>query len=305
LNNRQFFLNHNKVDVYFKQSKDDFVVDEIPLYEFSGDGEHMILHIRKKDLTTLDMIQIFSNHIGCKSRDIGYAGLKDKNALTTQYISINKKFKEKIDSFYHHKIKILNQTYHNNKIRVGHLKGNKFFIRLKRVLPKDKVMLESVLEKISTFGMPNYFGFQRFGIEGDNYLKGKQISQGILKEKNKKLKQIYLNAYQSYLFNNWLSNRVKISKIIDSFTPDEVVSLIGIKLDTIKELKKQSHPFKIFYGDIMSHYPFGKIFYAKDLKSEADKFMLRDRVPTGLLAGKKVAEEVCSFGYPNVWGPCA
>ena len=287
MNNKQFFLNHSKIDIYFKQSKDDFVVTEIPLYEFSGDGEHLILQIRKKDLSTWDMVQILSDSIGCKSRDIGYAGLKDKNAMTIQYISINKKFEQKINTFTHPKIKILSTTFHNNKIRVGHLKGNRFFIRLKRVLQKDVSKLENIIGTLATYGMPNYFGFQRFGIEGDNYKKGEAICNGTLKEKNRKLKQMYLNAYQSYLFNQWLSKRIELSKLINNFEPKELTEKLNLNLDTIKNLKKQPHPFKILQGDVMSHYPFGRIFYATDLQDEAEKFHLRDRVPTGLLAGKK------------------
>jgi tRNA pseudouridine13 synthase len=285
---KQFFLNHSKIDVYFKQSKDDFVVTEIPLYEFSGQGEHLILFLRKKDLSTWDAVNILSNHIGCKSKDIGYAGLKDKNAMTVQYISVPKQYEEKIDTFEHSNIKILNKTYHNNKIRVGHLKGNKFFIRLKRVFASDAKKLESVLEQISNYGMPNYFGFQRFGIEGDNYTKGEELIEGKRKEKNRKLRQMYLNAYQSNLFNQWLSNRIEISKLINAFEPKEIYEKLDMDLDDVKILKKQKHPFKIMLGDVMSHYPYGRIFYAEDLEAEADKFNNRDRVPTGLLCGKKI-----------------
>jgi tRNA pseudouridine13 synthase len=289
LNNiiKQFFLNHSNIDVHFKQSKDDFVVTEIPLYDFSGEGEHIILTIRKKDLSTWDMITILSDYIGCKSRDIGYAGLKDKNAMTTQNISIPKQFEEKIDKFEHKNIKILNKTYHNNKIRVGHLKGNKFFIRLKRVSSNDAYKLDEVLNKISHIGMPNYFGFQRFGIKSDNYLKGKDIIDGKKNEKNRKLKQMYINSYQSYLFNQWLSNRIELSKLINSFEANEIYKKVMMTIDEVKELKQQQHPFKLLLGDVMSHYPFGRIFYVEDMQSESEKFNLRDRVPTGLLCGKK------------------
>ena len=286
--NKQYYLSHSKLDVYFKQSKDDFIVTEIPLYDFTGSGEHLILKVRKKDLTTWDMLNDIASFVGCRSRDIGYAGLKDKNAMTIQYISIHRKFEEKLNSFSHDKIKILETTYHNNKIKIGHLKGNKFFIRLKRVQNIDKIKLESALAKIATYGMANYFGFQRFGIDGDNYLKGKQIVEGSLKEKNRKLKQMFINAYQSYLFNNWLSNRIELSKLIDGFEPKELVNKLGLLESIIKTLKAQKHPFKILNGDIMHHYPYGKIFYVENLASEVEKFIAKDRVPTGLLCGKKV-----------------
>ena len=135
--------------------------------------------------------------------------------------------------------------------------------------------------------MPNYFGFQRFGLNGDNYLKGKAICDGTLKEKNRKLKQMFLNAYQSFMFNNWLSKRIEISKLINAFEPKEIYEKLNMTIEQVKELKSQSHPFKVIDGDVMSHYPYGRIFWAEDLQSESEKFNLKDRVPTGLLAGKK------------------
>ncbi|MBI3873860.1 MAG: tRNA pseudouridine(13) synthase TruD, partial [Arcobacter sp.] len=284
---KQFFLNHSSIDVYFRQSKDDFVVTEIPLYEFAGVGEHMVLTMRKKDLSTWDAVQIISDRIGCKSRDIGYAGLKDKNAMTIQCISMPRTFEEKIKNFEHPQIKFLKIEYHNNKVRVGHLKGNRFFIRLKRVLERDHLKLQNVLDSIEKYGMPNYFGVQRFGIDGDNYLKGKELCDGTLKVANGKLAQMYLNAYQSISFNEWLSKRIELSKLIEAFEPKELVEKVGIDLSTLKALKAQKHPFKVLEGDVMEHYPYGKIFYAEDVESEALKFYLKDRVPTGLLAGKK------------------
>lgn len=285
---KQYYLSHSKIDVLFKQNKDDFVVTEIPLYEFAGVGEHIILKIRKKDLATWDAVQIIANFLGCKPRDIGYAGLKDKNALTVQSISIHKQYEEKLKTFSHPNIKILDTTRHNNKIKVGHLKGNKFFIRLKRVTPIDARKIESVLKTIATYGIPNYFGFQRFGIEGDNYKKGKQILDGTLKEKRRNLKQMYINAYQSYLFNTWLSKRIEISKLVEAFKPSEIFEKLELPLELVKQMKKQEHPFKLLPGDLMSHYPFGRIFHVENTKEEAEKFSLRDRVATGLLAGKRV-----------------
>lgn len=274
----------------FKQNKDDFVVTEIPLYEFSGEGEHLVIKIRKKDLSTWDAVEIIANFVGCKTRDIGYAGLKDKNAMTVQSISLHRQYEEKLNSFSHANIKILEKTYHNNKIKVGHLKGNRFFIRLKRVNVMDSNRIEQALGSISQFGMPNYFGFQRFGIEGNNYLKGKDIVEGKLKERKKNLRQMYVNSYQSYLFNNWLSQRIEISKLIAAFEAKEICEKLQLPLEIVKAMKKQSHPLKIMTGDLMSHYPFGRIFHVEDMESESGKFFERDRVPTGLLCGKRVKQ---------------
>lgn len=284
----QRFLNHSQIDVYFKQSKDDFVVNEVPLYEFSNEGEHLILKLRKKDLATWDAIEILANYLQCSTREFGYAGLKDKNAMTVQHISVHRKYEDALKSFNHENIKILETTYHNNKIKIGHLKGNNFFIRLKRVGLVEKQKIEEAFSKIAVFGMPNYFGFQRFGIDGENYKKGKQIVEGTLKERNRNLKQMFINAYQSYLFNSWLSKRIEISKLIEAFEPKEICEKLNLPLDEVKRAKKQPHPFKILTGDLLSHYPFGKIFIIDDLETESQKFFEKDRVPTGLLCGKRV-----------------
>lgn len=284
----QRFLNHSQIDVYFKQSKDDFVVNEVPLYEFSNEGEHLILKLRKKDLATWDAIEILANYLQCSTREFGYAGLKDKNAMTVQHISVHRKYEDALKSFNHENIKILETTYHNNKIKIGHLKGNNFFIRLKRVGLVEKQKIEEAFSKIAVFGMPNYFGFQRFGIDGENYKKGKQIVEGTLKERNRNLKQMFINAYQSYLFNSWLSKRIEISKLIEAFEPKEIFEKLNLPLDEVKRAKKQPHPFKILTGDLLSHYPFGKIFIIDDLETESQKFFEKDRVPTGLLCGKRV-----------------
>ena len=288
----QRYLNHSKIDVLFKQSKDDFVVTEEPLYEFSGVGEHLVLKMRKKDLATWDAIEILAKYLNCSTRDFGYAGLKDKNAMTIQHISIHKKYEEALKSFEHPNIKFVEMTYHDNKIKVGHLKGNKFFVRLKRVNLVDARKIEQVLGQIVTYGIPNYFGFQRFGIEGDNYKKGKEIIDGKLREPRRNLRQMYINAYQSYLFNSWLSKRIEISKLIDAFEPNEIYQKINLPLDVVKRMKKQKHPFKVMTGDLFSHYPYGKIFTIEDLEEESEKFFNRDRVPTGLLSGNRVKKSV-------------
>lgn len=283
---RQYFLPHSPIDFYFRQSVRDFVVDEIPLYPFSGEGEHLVLHVRKKNLTTWQMIDIFSNYLGIKGRDIGYAGLKDKNAQTKQYISLPRKFETIIDHFEHDGIKILSKSYHNNKIRVGHLKGNRFFIRLKKVNPTSAKKIAEALKMIKQFGMPNYFGFQRFGLDGENYKKGQALLEGKVKERNKKLAQFYVNAYQSYLFNAWLSRRIQISRLVESFALDELVNIIPLGKEELTCMKGQNHPFKLIRGDVMMHYPYGKIFHY-ETPEEIERFQRRDISVTGLLSGKR------------------
>ncbi len=139
----------------------------------------------------------------------------------------------------------------------------------------DAKKIEEAIAKIAVYGMPNYFGFQRFGIEGDNYKKGEAIVKGELKEKNRKLKQMFINSYQSYLFNSWLSKRIEISKLIEAFKPKEIYEKLSLPLALVEEMKNQKHPFKILNGDLMSHYPYGKSFMLKIYKVKQINFLIK------------------------------
>ncbi|MCQ2951246.1 tRNA pseudouridine(13) synthase TruD, partial [Helicobacter pylori] len=159
--------NHASIDFHFNSSARDFCVHEVPLYEFSNTGEHAVIQVRKSGLSTLEMLQIFSQILGVKIAELGYAGLKDKNALTTQFISLPKKYAPLLEKNTHNlqerNLKILSLNYHHNKIKLGHLKGNRFFMRFKKMTPLNAQKTKQVLEQIAQFGMPNYFGSQRFG----------------------------------------------------------------------------------------------------------------------------------------------
>lgn len=288
--NRTFFLTHSSVECLFSHTVNDFFVEEVPLYDFTREGEHLIIKVRKKSLTTWQLLDIISSVTGCKVRDIGYAGLKDKEAITIQFLSINRKYEEKLDNFVHPKIKIVEKTYHKNKIKLGHLKGNIFFIRLKKVLPAAKVKIEQAIKRIKKEGSPNFFGYQRFGNDGDNHLNGEKVLNGELKVRPQ-LKKLFINAYQSALFNNWLSRRIELCHLIEGFGPKELEKELDFSKEDIAALKKQKGFFKILKGDIMSHYPYGRLFYAEDLESESDKFAAKGRVPTGMLVGKTMRAE--------------
>jgi len=272
----------------FTSTSRDFIVEEIPLYEFSGEGEHLILKIRKKDMTTWEMLETLASHLGIKKREIGYAGLKDKNALTIQYISILHKYQEKLEEFNHPQIKILERAIHNNKIRIGHLKGNRFHIRLKKVLGIQKDKIQSTLKWIATYGVPNYFGDQRFGNAKQNWQDGQAILEGRLKIRDRTKREFLINAYQSYLFNNWLSKRVELSRLLEKFSEDEAEQIMQLEKGSLTQTKKQPHFFKLLSGDLMMHYPYGRLFEVENLEEESKRFMERDISPTGLLCGKKV-----------------
>lgn len=282
-----FTLDHSPINVHFSKNSDDFVVREIPLYEFSGEGEHLILNIAKKGLTTFEALHILSDYSGVKMRDFGYAGLKDKEGFTTQFISLPKKFEKNLANFSHESLKITDTFTHKNKLRIGHLSGNSFFIRLKKVSEVDALKLKNALLNLDKNGYANYFGFQRFGKFEDNAKEGEEILSGNLKMKNPKIKNFLISAYQSELFNKWLSKRVEISKFIRDFNENEINKIYGFDEEIVKDLKLQPNFFKLFNGDVLGHYPYGKLFLCKDLTSEVERFLKRDITPFGLLPGSK------------------
>ncbi|KIM07892.1 MAG: pseudouridine synthase [Sulfurovum sp. FS06-10] len=285
-----------KNNFIFNATSRDFIVDEIPLYEFSGEGEHLVLHVRKKDMTTWEMITDIAKYLKIKQRDIGYAGLKDKNAMTMQYISLSIKHEEQLKGFNHEKIKILGYYRHNNKIRVGHLKGNHFKVRLKKVLGIQKDKLDSVLKWIKANGVPNYFGNQRFGNYGDNWKEGKAILEGTLKMRDKKTRTFLINAYQSYLFNNWLSKRIELSMLLESFSESDAEKVFELPSGSLTGTKAQPQFFKLLEGDLMMHYPFGRVFELESMEEEAKRFSEFDIAPSGLLAGKRVSRTTKTAG---------
>ena len=285
---RFYSLAHASIDFHFRQTPRDFVVEEIPLYEFSGEGEHLILQVRKKELSTNEMIGQIARYLNIKNKEIGYAGLKDKHAMTKQYISLHKKYEEALETFNHENIKIISKTYHNNKIRIGHLKGNRFYIKIKKVNPTAAAKIDEALKSIRNAGMPNYFGYQRFGNDGDNHILGEKLAKGEAKERNPRVKKLLINAYQSHRFNLWLSRRLEINSLVSSFEPQEIESLLNMPNDEVSHMKVQKHPFKLIRGDLMEHYPHGKLFEYEGSEEDLQRFNDRLISVTGLLCGKKV-----------------
>ena len=277
-------LSHTPLEFHFNKNSDNFFVEEIPLYPFDHTGEWLMLKVRKKNISTPEMIKIFSNYLNISPNSIGYAGLKDKDGLTIQWISIPRKYRNEINQFSDKKVKILEQDLHRNKLKIGHLKGNRFFVRLKKVTPTTAKILFSLIKDIKQYGMPNFFGEQRFGKYGNNFEEGKKIIEGEKFVKNKRLNKFLISAYQSKLFNDWLKERIKLSNIFE-LKENELITL-GYEKELIKFVKSQKHPFKLLPGDVMTHYPHGKLFYLESI-GDTRRFYNKDISITGLMPGKK------------------
>ena len=208
---RIFLQTHEPLNFTFKQTKDDFIVDEIMDKEFKGKGNFLILKIKKQSTSTWELLSIVSDVLGIEEHLIGYAGLKDKNATTTQYISIPVNRSKDYKLLNSKNIKVIGTFKHDKKLKIGDLIGNRFKITLKDVSSEILPQIYQTLSQIQKHGLPNYFGYQRFGKES-NFEKSKRISEGEEVLKDKKLEKFMKLAYQSYFFNAWLAKRIELAK---------------------------------------------------------------------------------------------
>ena len=149
---------------------EDFFVQELPLYEPTGEGEHIFFEVQKVGLTTREAIRRIAEALGLEPRDVGYAGLKDRHAVTRQLLSVpgkNGVNEEKVMRMAAEDIFPQWAARHSNKLKLGHLSGNRFAVKIREVNPADVVKLRPVLDQLVKTGLPNYYGEQRFGQEAD------------------------------------------------------------------------------------------------------------------------------------------
>lgn len=161
---------------------EDFVVEELPLYEPAGDGTHAYFFVEKRGLSTMQAISNLSRALGVRRMDIGYAGMKDARAVTRQWMSLEHVEPARIEALDLPRLRILNVERHRNKLRLGHLVGNRFVIKVRRSQPERLAALQDALAQLVRLGVPNYFGEQRFGARGDTWRCGRAIVRGELEE---------------------------------------------------------------------------------------------------------------------------
>lgn len=191
-----------------KTRPSDFIVEEQLPFQPSGSGEHAFLQIEKKGENTEYVARLLARFAGVRQRDIGYAGLKDRHAITTQWFSVWMPGRDDLDwvLIETENIKVLQATRHLKKLKRGVLSGNKFQLLIRDWLG-NKALFEEQLQQIKEQGFPNYFGLQRFGREGQNINKALSIFEGTKVKREQR--GIYLSATRSYLFNQMLAERVK------------------------------------------------------------------------------------------------
>ena len=155
-----------------KGSPEDFVVEEIAAYQPSGQGEHCYAQIEKRGIATLEALRRLSKALGVQERDIGYAGMKDAVGVTRQTVSIPRVAPEKVLALEIPGMRVLSAVMHGNKLRLGHLKGNRFRIRLRDAAPGAIEHAEAALAILERRGVPNRFGAQRYGAQGNTHVIG-------------------------------------------------------------------------------------------------------------------------------------
>ncbi len=192
-----------------RSQPEDFQVDEVTLVEPDGVGEHCLLQVEKRNSNTEWVAALLARHAGVPRRDVSYAGMKDRNAVTRQWFSVRlaglpEPGWRDLDS---PELKVLRAVRHSRKLRPGALRGNRFQLRV-RQLEGDMEGLNRILGDLSKQGMPNFYGEQRFGREAGNLLQARALFEGSRRRVSHHKRGLYLSAARSLLFNRVLAHRV-------------------------------------------------------------------------------------------------
>ncbi len=250
-----------------KAAPEDFVVDEIPSYGPSGTGEHLWLNIRKRDKNTLDAIRAIANALGADVRQAGHAGMKDKFAITTQALTLLRppktaraEFESAARQLQLEGIEIAEVSWHENKLKPGHLRGNRFDIRIRDVSMVDAERAIGLLRRVGKEGVPNFFGEQRFGRAGDNaaralaWLRGEERGPRDMRQR-----QFLFSSLQSHVFNHVLDARIADGTW---HTPIE--------------------------GDVLKKHETGGLFTCVDVETDRERARAGELSPTGPMFGTKM-----------------
>lgn len=256
-----------------RASVDHFVVEELPLYEPAGEGQHLYVNITKSGLTTKEFQNGLARLFGANPNEIGFAGLKDKYARTTQTFSLPVSYSvsQQGDTGIALLVAQIAEElpvtvnwarYHRNKLKPGHLLGNQFQITVTDLtLSSDEALAraQKIAGELQQRGIPNFFGAQRFGHEGANVGKGLALLQEKRRERNPWLRKFLISSYQSYLCNRYLARRLTMGAF--------------------------DH---LLLGDVAKKYATGGMFDVVDLAAEQVRYAAQEIAFTAPLFGAKM-----------------
>jgi tRNA pseudouridine13 synthase len=201
-----------------------FLVEEIALYSPQGDGQHLYVNLTKVGVTTKEVQEQLARLFGLRQSEVSFAGMKDKHARTTQTFSLNvghrppgtgeqyladatQRIRDNLN------VEVNWADFHRNKLRLGHLIGNRFVITITHVeqdLDEAVARAQAIVQEMARTGVPNYFGPQRFGATGSNVRQGMAMLLGERNKSARWLRRLLVTAYQSYLCNRYLARRVEM-----------------------------------------------------------------------------------------------
>lgn len=239
-----------------KSEPEDFVVAEIPAYEPVGEGHHRYLEVTKRDLTTPELVRRVARALDIRQDDIGYAGMKDRHAVTTQRLSVPAGHSLAALSGVDDILEVRDLGLHGNKLRRGHLKGNRFRVRVREC---DVGRAEPILGELRRAGWANRYGVQRFGRDGDNFEGGlKLLREGKTRLPHWK-RNLLVSAVQSELFNRYLDARLQDGTFATALE-----------------------------GDVCGFLPAGALFVVTDPAAEQPRLDRFEISPTGPMFGFKM-----------------
>ncbi len=213
-----------KQTALLKAECSDFVVKEHLGYEMSGAGEFIAVKVRKTNANTLFVGEKLADFCHLSLRNMSYAGLKDRHAITEQWFCLQMPGQPTpdFDKFQLDGVEILEVTRHNRKIRTGSLAGNYFEILLRHLVETDELKVR--LKNLNNVGFPNYFTEQRFGREGHNLSQAMRWAKGEIQVKDRKKRSFYLSASRSEVFNLVVSKRIEMG-LATQILPQDIVQL--------------------------------------------------------------------------------
>jgi tRNA pseudouridine13 synthase len=228
---------------------EDFEVEEIPAYEPSGAGDHVYVRVRKRGMNTRDAALAIARAAHVSERDVGYAGMKDRHGVTTQWLSLPARSAAPETWTLPPELEVLAVSRHNNKLRTGHLHGNRFRIGLANTEPNALSHARAIFERFAARGHANYFGPQRFGRDGRNvaeavaWLGGRPLPRG----RERFLTKLYASALQSEIYNRYATRRIELGT--ERLLRGEVVRLSGAGASFVVEDVERETP-RLRSGDL-------------------------------------------------------
>lgn len=242
-----------------RETPEDFVVDEVPLYPPSGSGEHTFLRVEKRLRTTEEVARALARAAGVRPRDVGYAGRKDRVAVTRQWFSVPGLDPAAALALELPGVRVLEAVPHRHKLRTGQLRANRFDLRVRGVCESDLELAQRSAEAILRIGMANRFGEQRFGNQGDNAERGRDLLLGKSRSGDRRQARFLVSALQAAVFNRVLAER-------------------PIPLDQFEQ------------GDVAVVNASGGLFLVEDLKCENARAACFEISPTGPIFGLDAPE---------------